>query len=595
MANYQPPRAVTNAARRGLELYEAGQGGDGLKPETIKRAKRLAAGESMTAAWVREAAAWFARHDATRPAGDPAGTPWQVAWLLWGGDPGRRWVNRLLEQMEKQMDEQTPAAEAMADDSTDTQVDRVRSAFNRAFNPGPEMEHWVADVYLDDMALVCTGEHGSYRVTYTVNAEGEYEFAPREQWTPVKLTYVPAAAPAPADMEDATQTVATPAAPVTAAAPGVSARRAGVLRERLALAEAAADDATRTVKGVTLIRAGWSANADKAGRQRYYPAETLRRDGPSVFEGAHLHVNHPSQSEGKDRPEGDAFGVMGWYENVHWDDATASLKGDQVLVDRRMVTDELWPLIKAAVERKPDLIELSINAVGTMSAGTVEGRAAQVVETIERGGRPARVDIVTRGAAGGSFQGALLAADASDLTDDLLRAMPFEAWRQARPEYVERLKTEWKTTRDTAALAEVRAELERKETEWATLSEQHRAEVAELAQLRRAATADRLLAASSLPHRLRPQVREQLLAVADEGAMQAVLASEHTKYQSAPKPPVTVAGGGQRPAAAAVTAAAPEAAQVRVVAGLMDVQEAVVVRPGEDIHAYTARRQRARS
>ena len=30
---------------------------------------------------------------------------------------------------------------------------------------------------------------------FTLNAEGEYEFSPREQWEAVTLTYIPAGAP----------------------------------------------------------------------------------------------------------------------------------------------------------------------------------------------------------------------------------------------------------------------------------------------------------------------------------------------------------------------------------------------------------------
>lgn len=90
-----PSEAVASAVRRGLRMYDAGQGGDGLRPETIRRARSIAAREAQSVRWLTvEAPAWFARHDATRPDGDTAGTPWLTAWLLWGGDPGREWVER---------------------------------------------------------------------------------------------------------------------------------------------------------------------------------------------------------------------------------------------------------------------------------------------------------------------------------------------------------------------------------------------------------------------------------------------------------------------------------------------------------------------
>lgn len=75
-------------------MYEAGQGGDGLKPETVRRARSIAAGEEQSIRWLTvEAPAWFARHDETRPA-ETEGSPWLTAWLLWGGDPGRAWAGR---------------------------------------------------------------------------------------------------------------------------------------------------------------------------------------------------------------------------------------------------------------------------------------------------------------------------------------------------------------------------------------------------------------------------------------------------------------------------------------------------------------------
>lgn len=95
-----PPKAMRAAARDGLRRHEAGESGDGLKPATVARAKRIAAGEALTPEHVREMAAWFARHDKTRPEGGAEGTPWLAAWQLWGGDAGMRWSQRVAEQLD---------------------------------------------------------------------------------------------------------------------------------------------------------------------------------------------------------------------------------------------------------------------------------------------------------------------------------------------------------------------------------------------------------------------------------------------------------------------------------------------------------------
>lgn len=96
-----PPEAMQAAARDGLERHERGESGDGLKPETVARANRIAAGEALTEDHVREMAGWFARHRATRPEGDPEGSPWYAAWQLWGGDAGADWSRRTVERLDE--------------------------------------------------------------------------------------------------------------------------------------------------------------------------------------------------------------------------------------------------------------------------------------------------------------------------------------------------------------------------------------------------------------------------------------------------------------------------------------------------------------
>jgi ClpP class serine protease len=94
-----PPEAVRDAARRGVELHQAGRSGD-PNPETIRRATSIADGEPQSEEWaVVEAPAWFARHESDWEEGvdDVPGSesPGFVAWLLWGGDPGEDWVEGL--------------------------------------------------------------------------------------------------------------------------------------------------------------------------------------------------------------------------------------------------------------------------------------------------------------------------------------------------------------------------------------------------------------------------------------------------------------------------------------------------------------------
>lgn len=366
---------------------------------------------------------------------------------------------------------------------------------------------------------------------------------------------------------------------VTAAAEPV---RTGYFAVLADLAEAQVDEGAATIRNVTLIRPGFSTNTDKAGRPRYYPRETLQA-AAAVFDGTRAYLNHPRRSDDVDLPERDVRDIAGYWTNVQ-----AAADG-RLLGDLRVVGpagQAVLPLITEAIGRKPGLVDVSINALGTTRLGEAEGRKAVIIESIVKSNS---VDIVTTGAAGGSFAGALLASDGETWTRDLLGAMRFEEWREARPEFVAQLKTEWKTTRETEALAAARAEIEQLKQAAASAEAQYRAELGELADLRRAQLADRLLAESALPHSLRGQVRGELLEAADEAGMQRVMARERAKWLAAPKPPVPVAGAGQRtsqPPAASSGPAPNPAAQ------LIGIAESAMPLTGESAEQYRARRLR---
>ena len=101
------------AARRGLRLHEEGKSGDGLKPETVARANKIARREELTPDHVREMNAWFARHESASksPGWDTPGAekPGFVAWLLWSGDAGQVWSARKVAQMEREAERSEPA------------------------------------------------------------------------------------------------------------------------------------------------------------------------------------------------------------------------------------------------------------------------------------------------------------------------------------------------------------------------------------------------------------------------------------------------------------------------------------------------------
>lgn len=96
-----PPKGVREACARGVELYEAGHGGDGLQPTTIRWARRLAAGAPATRDKLVKMRAWHARHAGDKAEGwDSPPTPGYVAFMLWGGAAGRSWAESMVPKLE---------------------------------------------------------------------------------------------------------------------------------------------------------------------------------------------------------------------------------------------------------------------------------------------------------------------------------------------------------------------------------------------------------------------------------------------------------------------------------------------------------------
>lgn len=151
------------------------------------------------------------------------------------------------------------------------------------------------------------------------------------------------------------------------------------------LSEAAvADDGTVNLR---LIAPGWSENG------RYYPADVLRRDGPSVFtEGLHTYVDHPRRSDEVDRPERSVRDLAGSLtETARWQDDGPAGPG---LYAPARVADAYRPL----VDELADDIGVSIRAEGMGERGEAEGRQGMIVSELTSA---ESVDYVTRPSAGG--------------------------------------------------------------------------------------------------------------------------------------------------------------------------------------------------
>lgn len=96
-----PPAIVAKAARRGLDLREAqGRGGTEVG---VRRADQLSARSPLSDRDIKSIYSYFARHAVDRHGrrwGDPVRpSAGYIAWQLWGGDPGRDWINDLRSRL----------------------------------------------------------------------------------------------------------------------------------------------------------------------------------------------------------------------------------------------------------------------------------------------------------------------------------------------------------------------------------------------------------------------------------------------------------------------------------------------------------------
>lgn len=99
MEKVEIPRAVREAARRGLELREQfGRGGSAVGEQT---ARKLCEDYALPLEEVRRIAQNFSRHtgdlDQDGSDGGPPSSGY-IDWMLWGGDAGREWSLGALER-----------------------------------------------------------------------------------------------------------------------------------------------------------------------------------------------------------------------------------------------------------------------------------------------------------------------------------------------------------------------------------------------------------------------------------------------------------------------------------------------------------------
>lgn len=105
--SWVPPAEVQAEARRALGWIADGRQGSGFTAVGMARARDLANGRAISESTLRRMVSYFARHDGDRKGrGWDAGSdgfpsPGRVAWAAWGGDAGRDWARRVLDDRKR--------------------------------------------------------------------------------------------------------------------------------------------------------------------------------------------------------------------------------------------------------------------------------------------------------------------------------------------------------------------------------------------------------------------------------------------------------------------------------------------------------------
>jgi hypothetical protein len=106
---FVPPPAVRAAARRGLKLRrEHGRGGLDTRQAKkqgvgsgVQRASDIASGDALSYSTVKRMKAFFSRHAQYGEHRQDKTSAAYISWLLWGGNAGRSWANKIVAQEEK--------------------------------------------------------------------------------------------------------------------------------------------------------------------------------------------------------------------------------------------------------------------------------------------------------------------------------------------------------------------------------------------------------------------------------------------------------------------------------------------------------------
>jgi len=197
-----------------------------------------------------------------------------------------------------------------------------------------------------------------------------------------------------------------------------------ILMASVAPMQEAAYDAAKGLLILTVIKPG----LNKSG-ERYYPPEVLKRDH-KIFEGNKMFMDHQTDREARERPEGSITNWGGTLKKV-WAESDGTIKGQAVVID---------PALKLKLEElnKQGMLSdmgVSIRALGETVPGEIAGKKTAIVESLLRS---RSVDFVTHAGAGGQVEVMESDRDADDSDLDLVSETEL---RTRRPDLVQLIES----------------------------------------------------------------------------------------------------------------------------------------------------------
>lgn len=155
---------------------------------------------------------------------------------------------------------------------------------------------------------------------------------------------------------------------------------------------------------VRIIAPGW-------GTSGYYSESVLKRDIPKVFPaGTHMHFDHPTVTEAKERPERSVKTIAATTTSIPvWQDKGPAGPGMYAEAKARSA-------FQADIDELAPHIGVSIVATGHRKPGIAEGRKGPVIESIHAG---QSIDFVTQAGAGGKVVSLFEAARSRAISDPI--------------------------------------------------------------------------------------------------------------------------------------------------------------------------------